>query len=1112
MIVVKERGNKINITHRTRTYKLNVGGRRGPQGPPGQGVPAGGTTGQVLAKDSNTDYDTEWVNVDVIPDGDDLTAFMVTFSATIVETQPYRDPTSGEIDTFLDGMAKVMAGRSDHGLGTLGFTVTTGFEAETKRPYALIVNEYGTERAWGAYLIDMSQQVNSLIEIPHPVADAQTQYIGLDMWRGNPGSILMVAGAHRLADGGQADVCDFTTNMFYAVGVYFADFGVSQVQPHGFADASAPQFDVIVSSGASNSTTLDYRIADALEDNGFRVGRSWDGSATVLLGTTNTLGVAARASGDVFVHVEINNTIRSSQALRQQFADIMSTVGYHDTHVANAPLLTESRTGQFPSAVGSANSVGSSPYAARSDHIHRLTSNTPSSGEYVKRSISSWISVPASEVASDIGFVAGDYVTKDTLVVNVKDHGALGNGTTDDTDAIQDAIDLASAGDIVFIPPGTYIVDPAVSLHLTSGITFAGAGRLSILKIKDNSDVLNNLVKVENADRVILRDFSIDGNRANQDPSDLVAVHYGVYIASSNDCRVDNVYVYNTTGVGIHVYDSVGTVVSNCESSGNRYHGFECEQDTSTIWKGNRGHSNSRHGIFVSPGEVGGTGSIGNIIDGNSFDNNDSYGIAFGIDAAGLSIGLTKDNVVTNNSVINNAEYGISIFRVDDTLVSNNVVAYNGFFGIYLYRAERNQVIGNRLRNNSQVTNGAYDEILLEGANDGQASQHNLIANNFIYIDGVNKANYAIREGTASDGPNVVKDNYVPNSGVTGRVLIQNVNTAYVLISDTPVENLSSLRTYEDGVAIAPNSALPGSSMGLDAPFGTAALRFINNNTGGNIQFVAPDGNLDVYAGGNNISSFTSTYLSMHSNPIQEVDDPTNAQDAATKNYVDTRTGENFRIVSAAPTTIAEGIATLITNKVEKSGDTMTGSLTIGSAAGDTLTINGTATSNTILRLRDDGTERGAIFSLNGSSVVNFRSQGDMVITAHNGTTPRTITLNGTSATFSSGIVISAGTDTDTFSNTYEVRRSNVATGRVDNNASGMRVQALSNALFLRNPSNVGIVLGTATATFEAGLTYTFMNDVIVNSSTNGLILRSPNNTQWRVQVSDAGALTVTSI
>jgi hypothetical protein len=37
-------------------------GPPGPQGPPGVGVPAGGTTGQVLAKTSATDYDTEWID------------------------------------------------------------------------------------------------------------------------------------------------------------------------------------------------------------------------------------------------------------------------------------------------------------------------------------------------------------------------------------------------------------------------------------------------------------------------------------------------------------------------------------------------------------------------------------------------------------------------------------------------------------------------------------------------------------------------------------------------------------------------------------------------------------------------------------------------------------------------------------------------------------------------------------------------------------------------------------------------------------------------------------------------------------------------------------------
>ena len=39
-------------------------GAQGPQGDPGEGVPVGGTTGQVLAKIDGTNYNTEWVNVE----------------------------------------------------------------------------------------------------------------------------------------------------------------------------------------------------------------------------------------------------------------------------------------------------------------------------------------------------------------------------------------------------------------------------------------------------------------------------------------------------------------------------------------------------------------------------------------------------------------------------------------------------------------------------------------------------------------------------------------------------------------------------------------------------------------------------------------------------------------------------------------------------------------------------------------------------------------------------------------------------------------------------------------------------------------------------------------
>jgi hypothetical protein len=60
---------------------------------------------------------------------------------------------------------------------------------------------------------------------------------------------------------------------------------------------------------------------------------------------------------------------------------------------------------------------------------------------------------------------------------NVKSHGALGDGVTDDSVAIQAAIDACSAagGGTVFLPEGTYVLDAKVDLE--GGVDIRGAGR-----------------------------------------------------------------------------------------------------------------------------------------------------------------------------------------------------------------------------------------------------------------------------------------------------------------------------------------------------------------------------------------------------------------------------------------------------------------------------------------------------------------------------------------------------------------------------------------------------------------------------------------------------------
>lgn len=48
----------------------------------GVGVPSGGSTGQVLAKNSATDYDTEWIDVTASPAIDDLSDVAITSASS----------------------------------------------------------------------------------------------------------------------------------------------------------------------------------------------------------------------------------------------------------------------------------------------------------------------------------------------------------------------------------------------------------------------------------------------------------------------------------------------------------------------------------------------------------------------------------------------------------------------------------------------------------------------------------------------------------------------------------------------------------------------------------------------------------------------------------------------------------------------------------------------------------------------------------------------------------------------------------------------------------------------------------------------------------------------
>lgn len=113
-----------------------------------------------------------------------------------------------------------------------------------------------------------------------------------------------------------------------------------------------------------------------------------------------------------------------------------------------------------------------------------------------------------------------------SAVFNVKDYGARGDGITDDTHAIQLAINAAfkAGGGEVFIPEGTFVVSGANAdggcLTLKSAVDLMGDGQgRTTLKLADGSSedidgIVRTSARVQTSD-VRVRDLTIDGNQGN---------------------------------------------------------------------------------------------------------------------------------------------------------------------------------------------------------------------------------------------------------------------------------------------------------------------------------------------------------------------------------------------------------------------------------------------------------------------------------------------------------------------------------------------------------------------------------------------------------------------
>jgi len=119
---------------------------------------------------------------------------------------------------------------------------------------------------------------------------------------------------------------------------------------------------------------------------------------------------------------------------------------------------------------------------------------TPLAGtEAVPLSPNGWATVQEiANLAPSGGSGGGSGGSIPVYNVKVSPYNATGNGVTDDSAAIQSAINAAQAagGGIVYLPPGSYRVNTGLSIT-GNGITFQGSGVLStFITVSQNSSII----------------------------------------------------------------------------------------------------------------------------------------------------------------------------------------------------------------------------------------------------------------------------------------------------------------------------------------------------------------------------------------------------------------------------------------------------------------------------------------------------------------------------------------------------------------------------------------------------------------------------------------------
>jgi parallel beta-helix repeat protein len=254
-------------------------------------------------------------------------------------------------------------------------------------------------------------------------------------------------------------------------------------------------------------------------------------------------------------------------------------------------------------------------------------------------------------------------------IFNVRSYGAKGDGSQADFGAILAARDAlnAAGGGVLFFPPGTYLLYRTIELGPNTTVLGAGPRSVLLAKPKDPGGPAFNMLSIGDADNVRLRDFVLDGNRAELVAPDKDAENVGCGFLGSLEqgqtgLSITNVIIRNHHRAGIRIsgprasddpgkppkpneVDVIGCRIVGCGSRG-----ILLTRATRARITGNTIISCTQAGIQLVRSRTA-------VIDGNVITKT----IRREETTAGHGIGVAAsfDYIIVNNAAIDNDRWGI---------------------------------------------------------------------------------------------------------------------------------------------------------------------------------------------------------------------------------------------------------------------------------------------------------------------------------------------------------------------------------------------------------------------------------------------------------------------